>query len=416
MRDPDSFRLIKGKFLVDGRGGAPIEDAALLLKNDKILMAGRRSDVSPPDGAKVLMNDFPDGSILPGLIDVHTHLNYPGDGTHTDDVMSETDDILLMQSILNAHNYLRLGVTTIRDNGAKNHTTLSLREGMGKGLATGPRLVLCGNPITMTGGHMWQMGGEADGVNEVVKGVRRLVNLGADYIKVAVTGGTTHGTYPNLPAYGVDELRAIVNEAHKFGKLVAGHAHASDGIINALDAGIDMLIHCSWMEPDGTLKYREDIVDRIAESGTWVNPTLYQVTGAGQEILLKKSEEFGLTHEEEVRLEGLKRLYPQHITHVGKMAEAGAKLVTGSDCGWGDMPFDRIYREMELFVDSGMTNMEAITTATSKAAQSLGLQDLIGTLEPGKEADVAVFGGAPHSKVSDISNILAVFQGGEQVL
>ena len=130
MAQQDSFLLIRGKYVVDGKGGAPIENGAVLLEGTKIRSVGTQQEVSAPDGAAVDVYEFPDCTVMPGLIDAHTHLNYPGDGTHTNDVMSESDDILLMQSIFNARSYLDLGVTTIRDNGAKNNTTLSLKEGI----------------------------------------------------------------------------------------------------------------------------------------------------------------------------------------------------------------------------------------------------------------------------------------------
>ena len=274
-----------------------MERGAVLLEGSKIRAVGAVNEVAAPEGAPVEVHDFPEATILPGLVDVHTHLNYPGDGTHTDDVMAEEDDILLMQSIVNARSYLAKGVTTIRDNGAKNYTTLSLKKGIARGLATGPRLSICVNPLTITGGHMWQMGAEADGVDEVVKGVRRLVKLGADYIKVAVTGGTTKTSDRNRAAYNLDELKAIVDEAHKFGRLVAGHAHASAGIVNCLDSGIDMIIHCSWNDADGGSTIRPDVVERIAETGSWVNPTLDQVFGAPREKLQEKADTVGLNAE-----------------------------------------------------------------------------------------------------------------------
>lgn len=410
-----SFQLIKGKYVIDGKGGAPIENGAVLIEGSKIRRVGPQKDVSAPEGAPLEVHEFPDSTILPGLVDVHTHLNYPGDGTHTNDVMEESDDILLMQSIVNAQSYLKLGVTTIRDNGAKNHTTLSLKEGIRRNLAIGPRLVLCANPLTITGGHMWQMGAEADGVDGVIKGVRRLVKMGADYIKVAVTGGTTLGTYPNLPAYNLEELRAIVWEAHKFQRLVAAHAHATEGIINALEAGIDMIIHCTWREPDSSSKYRPDIADRIAEAGRWVNPTLYQTVGVRRDLLLEKAETEGLTQEEQVALDRLEVAYPQRVEQTQQMIEAGVKFVTGTDCGWGEVPFDRIFKEMEIFVEAGMSPMQAILTVTKDAAESVGLGKLIGTLEDGKEADIAVFDGAPHRDVNDIANVAAVFQAGNRV-
>ncbi|MBI4200616.1 MAG: amidohydrolase family protein [Chloroflexi bacterium] len=416
MAQPQTpFQLVRAKYLIDGKGGAPVENGAVLLEGARVRAAGPARSVAAPEGAPVEVHEFPDGAILPGLIDVHTHLNYPGDGTHTNDVMKEGDDILLMQSIVNAHSYLLRGVTTMRDNGAKNNTTFSLREGIRRGLAQGPRLVLCGNPLTITGGHMWQMGAEADGVNEVTKGVRRLIQMGADYIKVAVTGGTTLGTYPNLPSYNLEEVQGIVWEAHKFQRLVAAHAHATQGILNALDAGIDMIIHCTWREPDGTSRYREDVAARIAEVGAWVNPTLYQMLGGTRERLLQKKESAGLTPSEQARLDDIQRFSPQRLDQIRKMKDAGVKFVTGTDCGWGEMPFDRIHREMDLFVQAGFTPAQAILTATRDAAGSLGLGHLVGTLEPGKEADVAVFRGAPHRDVNDIANVLAVFQAGHRV-
>ena len=411
------YQLIKGGFLFDGRGGAPIEQGAVLLKGDKIEAVGQSHVVAAPEGAPVEVYEYPDATVMPGLVDVHTHLNYPGDGTHTNDVMAEDDDILLMQSIANARQYLRLGVTTIRDNGSKHDTTFSLKEGIRRGLTDGPRLMLCGNALTITGGHMWQNGAEADGVDEVIKGVRSLIKRGADYIKVAATGGTTLNTYPELPAYNLDELQALTWEAHKFKRLVAAHAHATEGIINSLEAGIDMIIHCTFREADGAARYREDVAARIAEAGAWVNPTLYQVTGAGPRLdMAEKESSMGLTGEEQERYDGLKRQCEERLINMSKMAEAGVKFVTGTDCGWGPMPFDRIFSEMDLMVQGGLSTRQAVLSASRDAADSLGLLDTIGTLEPGKEADVAVFGGKPYEDVNDIADVVAVFKGGLKVV
>ena len=259
------------------------------------------------------------------------------------------------------------------------------------------------------------MGAEADGVDGVIRGVRALVKRGADYIKVAVTGGTTLGSYPNLPAYNVEELKAIVWEAHKFQRLVAAHAHATQGIINALDAGIDMIIHCTWREPDGTSIFPEDVAARIVEAGAWVNPTLDQINGAPREILLEKERVGELNPAEQTRLEDLKRAYPLRLEQIQKMAKLGVKFVTGTDCGWGQVPFSRIHREMHIFVQAGMSPMQAIVSATKDAADAVGLGAIVGTLEPGKEADVAVFSGEPHRDVNDIAKVAAVFQAGQRV-
>ena len=410
------FKMITGRLLVDGRGGPPVERGAVLLEGSKIRAVGAVNEVAAPEGAPVEVHDFPEATILPGLVDVHTHLNYPGDGTHTDDVMSEEDDILLMQSIVNARVYLEKGVTTIRDNGAKNHTTLSLKEGMRRGLANGPRLSICVNPLTITGGHMWQMGAEADGVDEVVKGVRRLVKMGADYIKVAVTGGTTKTSYRNLPAYSLEELKAIVHEAHKFQRLVAGHAHATQGIINCLDSGIDMIIHCSWNDPNGDSTLRPEVVARIAETGAWVNPTLDQVFGAPREKLQEKAATIGLNAAERQQLDAWGPRLEERLRQIDQMVDAGVRFVTGTDCGWGPVPFSRIHKEMDMLVQGGLSPMQAVVSATRDAARSLGLGDLVGTLEAGKEGDVAVFHGEPHQDVNHLVDVAGVFQGGARIV
>ena len=411
-----SFQIVQGSYLLDGVGGEPVKDGQILIENGKIRAVGRHEDISVPEGVQIKKHIFPGCTIMPGLIDTHTHLNYPGDGTHTNDVMNDSDDILLMRSIQNAQNYLKLGVTTIRDNGAKNNTTLSLKEGITRGLATGPRLVICANPLTITGGHMWQMGGEADGVYESIKGVRQLVKRGADYIKVTATGGTTYRTYPNSPSYNLDELQAIVHESHKFKKLVATHCHATEGIINSLDAGADMIIHCTWREPDGSSQYREDVVNRIVENGTWINPTLDQHIGAPRETLLNKLATDGLTSMEQARLDAIEQVYPERIKQIEKMIMAGVKFVTGTDSGFGEVSFNRISKEMALFVEAGMGRMEAILTATRYAAEALGLSELVGTLEPGKEADIAVFKGEPHRNIDNINKVVAVFHAGERIV
>src|SRR5437899_7713877 len=157
------FTLITAARLVDGSGAAPVEPAALLIEGDRIARAGRPAAVRAPDGASVDRRDYGAATILPGLVDAHTHLVAPGDGTLGDDVAKEDDDILLLQAAKNARTLLHSGVTTLRENGAKGRVAFSLREGIRRQLAPGPTMVICGRPITITGGHMGYFGAEADG-------------------------------------------------------------------------------------------------------------------------------------------------------------------------------------------------------------------------------------------------------------
>ena len=164
MAEPAArFTLISAARLLDGRGGSPIGPAALLIEGERVADLGRSADVHPPAGASVERRDYGAATILPGLVDAHTHLVAPGDGTLGDDIAREDDDILLLQAAKNARTLLHSGVTTLRENGAKGKVAFSLREGIRRRLAPGPRMVVCGRPIAITGGHMGYFGSEADG-------------------------------------------------------------------------------------------------------------------------------------------------------------------------------------------------------------------------------------------------------------
>src|SRR5499426_3164009 len=157
------FTLITAARLLDGSGTAPVEQGAVLVENGRVAKLGRAADVRPPEGATVDRRDYGDATILPGLVDAHTHLVAPGDGTLGDDIAKEDDDLLLLQAAKNARSLLHSGVTTLRENGAKGKVAFSLREGIRRRLAPGPRMVICGRPIAITGGHMGYFGSEADG-------------------------------------------------------------------------------------------------------------------------------------------------------------------------------------------------------------------------------------------------------------
>ena len=143
-------------------------------------------------------------------------------------------------------------MTSIRENGPKNATTLRLRDAIDQGITVGPRMVLCGRPMAIVGGHMYYMGIQSTGPDQARANTRQLIKEGADYIKITATGGSTATSHPLRPSFDVDELQAITDEAHKFGKLTAAHCSSTQGIVNSLDAGVDMIIHCVFVNPDGT--------------------------------------------------------------------------------------------------------------------------------------------------------------------
>ena len=415
-----SFKLIIARFLIDGLSDKPVENGAVLIEGSKIVQVGSANEVSPPEGAPVEEYDFPQGTVLPGLMDVHTHFNYMGDGSHTDDVMATEDDILLIRSVVNARTHLESGVTTVRDCGGKHRTILSVREGMRQGLIPSPRILACGRPVTITGGHMWQMGGEADGVDGVTKAVRQVIKEGADYIKVPTTGGSTSTTAPFLPSYNLPELRAIVAEAHKFGKQVATHSRATSGIVNSLEAGVDMIIH-SWMqEADGSWIFREDLADRIAKEDRPINPTLY--VDQTRIIVMKEWEREGSTEQRSIvdgvttlTLDKAERDFDSLMDQMRRYIGMGVQLIAGTDSGFEWYEFGNLVNELEYFAHVGMSYMDAIKSATGEAAKAIGISDVTGALEPGKLADVLVVDGNPSERINDLANVEAVFFEGTKV-
>jgi imidazolonepropionase-like amidohydrolase len=199
-----------------------------------------------------------------------------GDGRLGDDLAESPDELLLLQAARDVRVHLETGVTTLRDCGSMHRTSFQLRRAIAVGIGPGPRLYLCGRPVTITGGHRSYFGQEADGVDGVRRAVRQLVKEGADFVKLVATGGSTRTSYPARPAFTPDELRAIADEAHKFGKPAAAHCASTQGVSDDAEAGVDTVIHCVFLEPDGTPRFRPEVAERIAARGAWVDSTVAQ--------------------------------------------------------------------------------------------------------------------------------------------
>jgi imidazolonepropionase-like amidohydrolase len=409
------FTLITAARLLDGTGAPPIEQAALLIEGDRIVSFGREADVRVADGASVERRDYAGGTILPGLVDAHTHLVAPGDGTLGDDVAREDDDILLLQAAKNARTLLHSGVTTLRENGAKGRVAFSLREGIRRELAPGPRMVICGRPIAMTGGHMGYFGSEADGEVAVRAEVRKLLKEGADYIKIVASGGSTRTSDPNRASYTVPELVAMTDEARRHGVLTAAHCTSAQSVQNCLDAGVDMIIHCIFTEPDGTYRFRPDLVERLVAAKAWVNPTLY-VMRAGIERLREAREREGrLTPELVAQLEQSRRALDVRVDAVRRMSEAGVRMTAGSDSPWGWYAPGEFVHEIHMLAQAGLSCADALVAGTAGAADSIGAGAMAGRLAPGRLADVLVVRGDPTREITALWDVLDVYQAGRRI-
>lgn len=409
------FTLLTAARLLDGSGAPPLESAAVLIEGRRIARIGRQVDVQPPPGARAARVEYGDATILPGLVDAHTHLISPGDGTSGDDTAQEADAILLLRAARNARTILHSGVTTVRDNGAKNQVAFSLREGLGRGLAVGPRVVICGRPITMTGGHMWYFGSEADGADRVRAEVRRLLKEGADYIKIVASGGSTRSSDSRRASYTVAELQAITDESRRHGKLTAAHCACAQSVANCLDAGVDMIIHCVFTEADGSYHARQDLVDRLAKAGAWVNPTLHILRAGIAHLGDARERQGALSTRQAQLLEWTTRELEVRLEAVGRMIRAGVRVVAGSDSPWNAYAPGGFAYEIETMALAGLSNGDAIVSGTAAAAEAIGVGDVAGRLTPAREADVLVVRGDPTRDLAALRHVLDVYQGGRRV-
>ena len=408
------FKLIRAARLIDGTGAPPLERGAILVEGSTIQQVGTWEGVVPPEGAPVQELDYEDKTVLPGLVDCHVHLNGIGDGRTGDDLATLPDEVLTLQAARNGRAHLYSGVTTVRDLGAKHQTTFMLRRAVEMGITPAPRLVLSGRPVAIVGGHLSYFGIEATGTDQCRAAVRQLVKEGADMIKITATGGSTRTSYRLRPSFNVDELKAICDEAHKFGKHAAAHCVSTQGIINALDGGVDTLIHCYFQEPDGSWNLREDVSERIARQGVFVNPTL----AAGRIAILRlegRAEREGLSDEEATQLEESRDLRRTRIGDVSRMIALGVRMACGSDSSWSSNPMGAFQHEIDSIAETGVSPMEAIVSATRDSARSCWVDDTVGTLEPGKQADILVVDGDPSEDAGALWNVADVFLAGDLV-
>ena len=410
----DESKLIRAALLIDGLGGPPIERGAVLTRGSKIVAVGPQQDVAAPEGAPVQVLDYPSRTVMPGMVDCHTHHNGFGDGRVGDELATLPDEVLTLQSARNARTSLFTGVTTIRENGPKNVTMLRLRDAVDQGITAGPRMVLCGKPVSVIGGHMGYFGSVVTGPVEGRAMVRQLVKEGADYIKITATGGSTRTSYPLLPSFDVDELTAMVDEAHKFGRLTATHCTSTQGIVNSLDARVDMIIHCIFKDADGSYNFRSDVADRLAEQGAYVNPTLHVLRSRVWSGLRKRAES-GLTPAGQSQLDDDLRGFDIAIEHSRRLLERGVKIITGSDSSWGDYPLGNVVHETECLRMAGMPGMDAVMSITSDAARAIGVDEVTGSLEPGKAADIIAVDGNPVESLDALWSVTDVIAAGQLV-
>lgn len=403
--------VVRAGWLIDGTGAEPRRGLALIIERGAI------ARVVPWDAAPRAwpVVDLGEYTVLPGLINMHAHTILPGDGTPFDEWMALPDELLLLQAHANALAALHSGVTTIRDCGGKGTLMFRLRDAIRRGIVAGPRLVLCGRPLTITGGHCHYFGGEVDGAEGMRLAARRLLAEGADFIKIMASGGGTVGTYAQFPAFDLDELRAAIHEAHKIGKVAACHCIATSSIPLALDAGTDHIEHCSFMAADTTWRFDEAIARRVADAGVYVTPTIQ--TGADSMVRMQERYAQGIATAQEAEIVvTTPHRTAESIANARYLHELGVPLVAGNDAGWRYTRFDNFYRELQFLAEAGMAPLGAIHAATGRAAAACQLADRLGTLAAGQVADLIAVRPDPTGDLAALRDPALVMQGGAVVV
>ena len=410
--------LIQAARLFDGSNGATQPDQAVWITDGRIRAVGPTPAIrqqAPPDSQVI---DLGDACLAPGLIDSHTHLSLAGDGRPYAAMFSESDEMMALIGAMNLRKHLAAGITTIREHGARNKVGFVLKEGVQRGYIPGPRMQVSGRPITCTGGHFHFCNEVADGEEEIRKSVRRLVHEGADYIKIMASGGGTAGTIPGRANYSVAELHAAVHEAHHFHRLTAAHCRAKESMVRAVEAGIDLMEHAEFLDPDDQLRFDPKLAEMMVESGIWISPTLQAWTNYPRIVELRTQRDAGqLAAQGEATLQALEARAETRLVVMRQMLEYDLRhrIVPGTDSGVGSLAFGHLDYDLQLLVQVGFTPAEALLSATRISAEACGLADELGTIQVGKMADLVAFAGDPTRDIGAVSQVVAVFQAGQRV-
>lgn len=408
------LRAILAGQLIDGTGASPITDAVVVIEKERIAAVGRRHDVPLAPEADVI--DASHGTVMPGLIDVHVHVHTPG-GPITNYALAEGRELqgtLALRALAYVLRDLAMGYTTLRSLGSPGYIDVALRGAIEEGTVRGPRLLVAGQGLSVTGGHMdkglWSpevtisgRTGACDGAESCRQAARAQFKRGVDLIKLnACSEALFHLDPPWGQEMTYEEMAAACEVAHWLHRRVAAHTSGGPGITAAIRAGVDSLEHAHWLS--------DEQIQLMVEQGTFYVPTLAvnsrSIELGPDAIGVSQAEWQWLLKVNEDKWETLRRA-----------KEAGVKITTGSDAGFV-VAHGESARELEELVKGGFTPLEAIGAATRVAAECVGLERDIGTIEPGKLADIVVIAGNPLEDIrmlQDRERIAHVLIDGQRV-
>jgi imidazolonepropionase-like amidohydrolase len=396
--------VIHAGHLLDVKTGKLLADQTLIIEDGKITSIGSSSEVKAP--ADALHIDLSNATILPGLIDAHTHLTMDpkfGYERLAPSVPRET-----LTGAKNARLTLQAGFTTVRNVGAAGYSDVALRDAINAGDVPGPRMLVSGPALSITGGHCDNNllpfeyhatgDGVADGIAAVQQKVREKIKYGSDLIMVWATGrGMSKGDDPQASQYTLEEMKAIVADAHRLGRKVAAHAHGAQGILWASEAGVDSIEHGSYID--------DAAIAEMKKNGTYLVPTLYL-----SDCFMENAEK---NHVPDFLLAKAKAGMPAARKNVAHAFASGVKVAFGTDAAV--YPHGLNAHEFAVMVKLGLTPLQAIQAATVNAADLLGWPGKVGSLEPGAWADIVAVDGDPLKDVTTLERVKFVMKGGEVV-
>ncbi len=394
--------VIHAGHMLDVKTGKMLDNVTVVIDGDKItsVSSGGGSQSDNQAGGHVI--NLPNATLLPGLIDAHTHLTFdPNFGYQALGVSIPKEALI---GAKNARITLEAGFTTVRNVGASGYTDIALRDAINEGMVPGPRIMASGPALSITGGHCDQnllpyewhakSDGAADGIEGVQHKVREIIKYGADVIKVCATGGVlSKGDDPRASQYTLEEMKAIVADAHRLGRKVAAHAHGAQGIAWAAEAGVDSIEHGSYIDDAG--------IAIMKKNGTYLVPTLYIA-----DWMRENAARIGLPAMYATKMKDVIAVSRQNIK---KAFNAGVKIAFGTDAAV--YPHGLNAHEFAVYVQIGMTPLQAIQTATVNAADLLGWSK-IGSIENGNFADIIAVNGDPLKDITLLQDPVMVMKGG----
>ncbi len=389
------FAFVNGRvFVGDGR---VLEHATVLVEGNRIVKVAKGNIAVPRKARPIALEGH---TLFPGFIDCHVHLCLDGGPDPVTGIAREPLILTALKAAEFARRTLLAGVTTVRDMGGREGVDLVLKQAIQSGTVPGPRMLVSGRLICMTGGHGWPFGREADGPGEVRKAAREQIKAGADIVKLMATGGVmTPGVEPGSEQLTEEELRAGIEEAHKAGRRTATHAMGNRGILNALRAGIDSIEHGVFLN--------EEAVSLMLARDVPLVPTLSALFHIEQRGLAAGVPAYAVEKTRQVK--------PHHLESLQMARQAGVRVAMGTDAGTPFNLHGENLRELKFLCERGFSIPEALQSATGVAARVLGLEKDLGTVAQGKLADLVLVAGNPLEDpdlLLDPGNIRLVMSGG----